>query len=108
MSGLRSDIPTEQYVQAIWCVLPKTRIYISDTARLQRVTARGRISEPNAVAFTSCVRTQALVPHDPLLVLIIFSCVRTQALVSRDPLLVQATIIAKSIYSYNSSERKAI
>ena len=31
--------------------MPKSRIYISDTARLQRVTARGRISEPNAVAF---------------------------------------------------------
>ena len=32
-------------------------LYISDTARLQRVTARGRISEPNAVAFTSCERS---------------------------------------------------
>ena len=33
--------------------LLKTRIYISDTARLQSVTACGRISEPNTVAFTS-------------------------------------------------------
>ena len=31
-------------------------IYISDTARLQRViTACGRLSEPNAVAFTSYI-----------------------------------------------------
>ena len=37
--------------------MPKSRIYISDTARLQRVTARGRLSEPNAVAFLVLVYT---------------------------------------------------
>ena len=55
MSGLRSDIPRLQSstYKLSGASLPKTRIYISDTARLQRVTACGRISEPNAVAFTS-------------------------------------------------------
>ena len=37
MSGLRSDIPTEHKYKLSGASLPKTRIYISDTARLQRV-----------------------------------------------------------------------
>ena len=37
---------------------------MSDTARLQRVTARGRISEPKAVAFSSIIASEASLLHE--------------------------------------------